>query len=58
MVENSRILTKMYIFSMTGIDAQVKAIFAVHLQSSSVKDKRLESKNVLLTIKDKKGTYK
>lgn len=58
MVDNSGILTKMYIFSMTGIDAQVKAIFAVLLQSSSVKDKRLESKNVLLTIKDKKDTYK
>ena len=57
MVENSRILTKMYVFSMSGV-AQIKAVFAVRLQSFSVKSKRLESKNVLLTIKDKKDTYK
>lgn len=31
MAENPSILNRMYIFSMTGVDAQVKAIFAMHL---------------------------
>lgn len=30
MVENASLLDKMYIFSVTGLDAQVKAIFSVY----------------------------